>query len=149
METQTYTTKSEEETISLGEKFAETLKKGDIVLFYGDIGVGKTEFIKGVCRYFNVSEIVTSPTFTIINQYNGINSGEQITIYHIDLYRVKDKNELDDIGLEECLYSQDSIKLVEWAENSFNIIKFINYKITIKADFENVNERLIEISKIN
>ncbi len=149
METQTYTTKSEDETIELGKKFAENLKKGDVVLFYGDIGVGKTEFIKGICKYFNVEEIVTSPTFTIINQYNGTKDGESIAIFHIDLYRVKDKKELLEIGFEECLYSADSIKLVEWSENSFEIVKFVNYRIVIKADFENVNERLIEITSEN
>ncbi len=121
METQTYTTKSEAETIELGKSFAEKLKKGDVVLFYGDIGVGKTEFIKGICKYFNVEEIVTSPTFTIINQYNGMLNGEEIAIFHIDLYRVKEKKELLEIGFEECLYSADSIKLVEWAENSSGI----------------------------
>lgn len=149
METQTYTTKSEAETIELGKSFAEKLKKGDVVLFYGDIGVGKTEFIKGICKYFNVEEIVTSPTFTIINQYNGMLNGEEIVIFHIDLYRVKEKKELLEIGFEECLYSADSIKLVEWAENSFEIVKFVNYRILIKADFENVNERLIEITSDN
>ncbi len=149
METQTYTTKSEDETIELGRKFAENLKKGDVVLFYGDIGVGKTEFIKGICKYFNVEEIVTSPTFTIINQYNGTKDGENIAIFHIDLYRVKEKKELLEIGFEECLYSADAIKLVEWAENSFEIVKFVNYRISIKADFENVNERLIEIASEN
>ncbi|MCX8054430.1 MAG: tRNA (adenosine(37)-N6)-threonylcarbamoyltransferase complex ATPase subunit type 1 TsaE [Ignavibacteria bacterium] len=149
METQTYTTKSEAETIELGKSFAEKLKKGDVVLFYGDIGVGKTEFIKGICKYFNVEEIVTSPTFTIINQYNGMLNGEEIAIFHIDLYRVKEKKELLEIGFEECLYSADSIKLVEWAENSFEIVKFVNYRILIKADFENVNERLIEITSEN
>lgn len=146
METETITTNSEEETIELGRRFARQLKKGDVVLFFGDLGSGKTEFIKGICRYFDVEEMVTSPTFTIMNQYTGKIFGEQVTIYHIDLYRIKTKQELAEIGFEECVFASDSIKLVEWAENSHHIVKFVTYKVNIKSDFDNLNERLIEIS---
>lgn len=149
MEIETITTKSEEETIELGKKFAERLTRGDVVLFFGDLGSGKTEFIKGICRYFEVEEIVTSPTFTIMNQYNGTLDDEDLSIYHIDLYRIKTKNELAEIGFEECIFSTDSIKLVEWAENSHDLVKFVNYNVRIRSDFENVNERLIEISNGN
>lgn len=145
METETITTNSEEETIELGQKFAERLKKGDVVLFFGDLGSGKTEFVKGICRFFEVDEIVTSPTFTIMNQYNGTFGDEDLQIFHIDLYRIKTKEELVQIGFEECLYSADSIKLVEWAENSHDIAKFASYTIRINSDFDNLNERLIEI----
>lgn len=147
METEKFTTNSEEETIELGKRFAERLSRGDVVLFYGDLGSGKTEFIKGICRAFEVEEIVTSPTFTIMNQYAGSLEGKDIDIYHIDLYRIKGKEELVEIGFEECIYSQDALKLVEWAENSFDIVKFSNYTVRIKADFESMNERLIEIAK--
>lgn len=149
MEIETITTKSEEETIELGKKFAERLTRGDVVLFFGDLGSGKTEFIKGICRYFEVEEIVTSPTFTIMNQYNGTLDDEDLSIYHIDLYRIKTKNELAEIGFEECIFATDSIKLVEWAENSHDLVKFVNYNVRIRSDFENVNERLIEISNSN
>lgn len=149
MEIETITTKSEEETIELGKKFAERLTRGDVVLFFGDLGSGKTEFIKGICRYFEVEEIVTSPTFTIMNQYNGTLDDEDLSIYHIDLYRIKTKNELAEIGFEECIFSTDSIKLVEWAENSHDLVKFVNFNVRIRSDFENVNERLIEISNGN
>jgi len=145
MEKVTITTQSENETIELGLKFAERLNRGDTVLFYGDLGSGKTEFIKGICRFFNVQEIVTSPTFTIMNQYLGDYIDEPITIFHIDLYRIKTKDELSDIGFEEYIFSSDTIKLIEWSENSHNLVKFIAFEVTIKSDFEDLNERLIEI----
>ncbi len=147
METETFTTHNEEETIKLGEKFASMLIKGDVVLFYGDLGAGKTEFIKGICRHFKVDEIVTSPTFTIMNQYSGLIDNQEFTIYHVDLYRIKTKDELDEIGFEDCLFSPDAIKLVEWAENANGIVKFSNYTVKIKADFDDETERLIEIIK--
>ncbi len=149
MEIETVTTKSEDETLAVAEKFAENLRRGDVVFFFGDLGSGKTEFIKGVCRFFGVEEIVTSPTFTIINQYAGKLGDDSLTIFHIDLYRIKTKEELAEIGFEECIYSPDSIKLVEWAENSHDLVKFVNYRVQIRSDFENLNERLIEISKGN
>ncbi len=145
METETFTTHSENETIELGLKFAERLKHGDTILFYGEIGSGKTEFIKGICRYFEVQEIVTSPTFTIMNQYSGRLNNDPITIFHIDLYRIKSKEELTEIGFEECVFSPDTIKLIEWSENSFNLVKFVGFEVKIKSDFDELNERLIEI----
>lgn len=149
METETYTTHSEDETIKLGRKFAEKLNRGDVVLFFGDLGSGKTEFAKGICKYYNVEEIVTSPTFTIMNQYNGSMNDDDLAIYHIDLYRIKTKRDLDEIGFEDCLFSADAIKLVEWAENAGGLVKFSNYQVKIRADFDNENERLIEISQTN
>lgn len=145
METETFSTHSEEETVELGKRFAERLRLGDVVLFYGELGAGKTEFIKGICRHFSVEEIVTSPTFTLMNQYAGHGSDSNLAIYHVDLYRIKTKQELDEIGFEDCLFAQDAIKLVEWAENANGLVKFSNYTVKIRADFDDENERLIEI----
>lgn len=146
MEVNNYTTHSEQETIELGRKFAEDLIPGDLVLFYGDLGSGKTEFIKGICEYFKVDELVTSPTFTIMNQYAGEFDDYNLPIYHVDLYRIKSKEELGEIGLQDCLFSDDAIKLIEWAEKAESLLPDTKYKVNIKFDSNDENYRIIEIS---
>ncbi len=146
MEVNNYTTLSEKETIELGRKFAEDLVPGDLVLFYGDLGSGKTEFIKGICEYFSVNELVTSPTFTIMNQYAGELNDEDLPIYHVDLYRIKSKDELGEIGLQDCLFSDDAIKLIEWAEKAHSLLPDTKYKVKIEFDPEDENKRNFKIS---
>lgn len=140
---------SEEETIALGFEFAERLVPGDSVSLFGQLGAGKTEFIKGVCKFFKVEEIVTSPTFTIINQYSGIKDNEEIVIYHIDLYRIKSQKEFEEIGFEDCLYSPDAIKLIEWADKVSGILTTSTYTVTINLNEEVEDDRIFEIEKIN
>lgn len=145
-----YTTTSEEETIELGSKFAKRLNPGDIVYLYGDLGSGKTEFIKGICEYFNVEDMVTSPTFTIMNKYIGEYRNQEIPIYHIDLYRIEQNKELNEIGFSECLYEENSIKLIEWAEKAekqLNKPSFI-VKIIPDEDKENIREIYISESEV-
>jgi tRNA threonylcarbamoyladenosine biosynthesis protein TsaE len=140
------TSNNEEDTIKIGETFAEKLKLGDIVALYGDLGAGKTEFIKGVCNYFEVKDIVTSPTFTIMNHYIGSYDGDELDIYHLDLYRIKSIEELENIGFSECIYSQDTIKLIEWAEKADNIlVENATYSIKIEQDDKEENKRTITI----
>ena len=145
MKTENYTTYSEEDTIALGKDTASRFRPGDVVAFYGDLGAGKTEFIKGVCNFFEVEEIVTSPTFTIINQYSGSLQKKDITIYHIDLYRIHKTEELDDIGFEECVHSDGSIKLIEWAEKAAEKLGKADYKIKITHSEKNEDKRLFSI----
>jgi len=143
---ESYITLSEEETINYGSKFAERLIAGDIVALYGDLGSGKTQFIKGICIHFEVEEMVTSPTFTIINQYFGKRKETEIPIYHIDLYRIKSDKELQDIGLNDFLYSKDAIVLVEWAEKAEGHLPESVYSIQISLNKNNEDERIFEIS---
>jgi len=106
--------KSAEETINAGKNFAETLKPGSILGLKGDLGTGKTQFVKGICEYFNVENVVNSPTFIIVNEYNGKSgNGQIIQIYHFDLYRLKFSSELEVIGFNEYLNSE-AIVLIEW-----------------------------------
>ncbi|MGE5479066.1 MAG: tRNA (adenosine(37)-N6)-threonylcarbamoyltransferase complex ATPase subunit type 1 TsaE [Chloroflexota bacterium] len=146
MSTEYLRSSSEEETIQLGKEFAQRLAPGDIVAFYGDLGSGKTEFVKGICRYFDVEEIVTSPTFTIMNQYTGSLDGDEVIIFHIDLYRIKKPDELVEIGFTECLNDDLAIKLIEWSEKAEfrNIQPTYSLKIKITGDDE--NERIIEVT---
>jgi tRNA threonylcarbamoyladenosine biosynthesis protein TsaE len=103
-------TESVEETLALGAAYARDLKPGDVVALDGDLGAGKTHFVKGVASAFGVAEAdVTSPTFSIIQEYRGA----QVTVYHIDAYRIEHEAELRNLGLEEVLYG-DGICLVEW-----------------------------------
>lgn len=105
-------THSVDETLALGERIAGELKAGDILLLSGDLGAGKTHFVKGVARGFGVDELhVNSPTFTLIHEYK---TG-RLPVYHIDAYRLKSEQEAVEIGIEDYLYG-DGICLVEWPE---------------------------------
>jgi tRNA threonylcarbamoyladenosine biosynthesis protein TsaE len=146
MKTEEFISLSEDETIALGFKFAEHLKVGDSVALFGDLGAGKTEFIKGICDYFNVEDIVNSPTFTIINQYHGEKNKQEIHIYHLDLYRIKSPAELSEIGFSECLHSDEIIKLIEWAEKAGDLIYKWDYSVNINLSDEDENKREIIIT---
>ena len=103
-------TNSEEETEAAGERLASTLTAGDVVLLYGDLGAGKTAFVRGLARGLGASDDdVSSPTFTLIQEYAG-----RATLYHVDLYRLEPA-EVDDLGLDDLL-SADGIVAIEWAE---------------------------------
>ncbi|MDP4117754.1 MAG: tRNA (adenosine(37)-N6)-threonylcarbamoyltransferase complex ATPase subunit type 1 TsaE [Bacillota bacterium] len=99
-----------EHTEQLGQSFAERLVPGNIVRLHGDIGVGKTVFVHGVAKYFNCASDVCSPTFAIMNVYNGT-----FPVYHFDLYRLESEDEIYEAGLYEFL-AGDGVSLVEWPE---------------------------------
>jgi tRNA threonylcarbamoyladenosine biosynthesis protein TsaE len=109
-------TKSPEETIALATSFASTLCRNDIVALVGELGSGKTQFVKGVCSYFKVHNLVSSPTFVMLHRYDGIdNRGEELLIYHFDLYKIKTMTEVLELGYEE-FFQGNGICLIEWAE---------------------------------
>ncbi|MBQ6268515.1 MAG: tRNA (adenosine(37)-N6)-threonylcarbamoyltransferase complex ATPase subunit type 1 TsaE [Bacteroidetes bacterium] len=142
-----YISKSLEDTQKIAVDFAKQINSGDTILFYGDLGVGKTEFIKSICSFFNVQQVVASPTFTIVNQYEGEKDGMPFNFFHIDLYRIKNQEELINLGFEDYLYSSEFVKLIEWSENSFNLISKYDYSIEITADDNEECTRHIKISK--
>lgn len=108
---------SPEDTFSLGEVFAKSLRPQDVVGLAGNLGTGKTQFVKGVCSYFNVSDLVNSPTFVIVNEYKGSVpvSSSRINIIHFDLFRLKSINDFQNIGIENYV-NNESICLIEWSE---------------------------------
>jgi len=109
-------TGSEEETIAFGRTIAGELRRGEPVLFIGDLGAGKTRLIKGICSFFGVREQVTSPTFILLNEYKGKDgSGAPLAVHHFDLYRIRSIEEIMDLGYEEFFFG-DGIALVEWGE---------------------------------
>lgn len=104
--------RSEAETTASGERLAASLRPGDVLLLYGQLGAGKTAFVRGLARGLGApAEDVSSPTFTLIQEYAGFRA----TLYHVDLYRVE-PHEVEDLGLEE-LVSGDGIVAIEWAEH--------------------------------
>lgn len=103
-------TASEEETSAAGERLGAALQAGAVVLLHGDLGAGKTAFVRGLARGLGApDEEVTSPTFTIVQEYPG-----RVTLYHVDLYRLEER-EVDDLGLEELVLG-DGVVAIEWAE---------------------------------
>jgi tRNA threonylcarbamoyladenosine biosynthesis protein TsaE len=103
-------TDNEDETSAAGERLASPLHSGDVILLYGELGAGKTAFVRGLARGLGAPEAdVSSPTFTIIQEYAG-----RLTLYHVDLYRLEPK-EVGDLGLDE-LVSADGVVAIEWAE---------------------------------
>ena len=103
-------TSSEDETSAAGERLGAALQAGAVVLLYGDLGAGKTAFVRGLARGLGApDEEVTSPTFTIVQEYPG-----RVTLYHVDLYRLEER-EVDDLGLEELVLGE-GIVAIEWAE---------------------------------
>jgi tRNA threonylcarbamoyladenosine biosynthesis protein TsaE len=134
----TVISRSVEETRKLGGKFAVGLSVNDIVSVYGELGAGKTQFIKGICTSLGVKQVVNSPTFIIVNEY----SSKRIKrIFHFDLYRIKTLNELYDIGFDDYLSSEGLI-LIEWPELVESILPESTKKVRLsnKSEIENMRE---------
>lgn len=110
-----YITHSREETIAVAKSFAANLQGGDVVLLSGELGAGKTTFTKGIALALGITEPVTSPTFTIIKEYEG----KELNLYHMDMYRLS--GDLTELGLEEYLGNEKGICVIEWcAVNDFH-----------------------------
>jgi tRNA threonylcarbamoyladenosine biosynthesis protein TsaE len=101
-----------EKTAEFAAEFARTLQPGDVLAFYGDLGSGKTFFVKALCRYFATEQEPTSPTFTIINEYL---LPDNLYIYHFDFYRLEHDAELTNLGLDDYFYNEH-LCLIEWAD---------------------------------
>ncbi len=137
---QSFTTNSEFETIKAGERFSMRLSHRDVVAFFGELGAGKTCFIKGICKGLGVHEHVASPSFTIMNEYQGVG----IKIFHFDFYRIKTIPELREIGFDEYIYD-DGVCLIEWADRVKELLPPKRFNINMKlGSSENLREITIE-----
>ncbi len=118
------------ETEKIAKKFAQKLKVGDVVAFFGELGAGKTAFVKGVAEYFNVDTQTSSPTFTIVNEYNG-----DVDLYHFDAYRLENVDESNLDWLDDYFFGE-GICLIEWAENIRGILPegYIKVEISKSSD---------------
>ena len=136
----TFHTHSAEETTDLGRQLAAELRPGSVVLLRGDLGAGKTTMVKGIAEGFKAAEAeaVTSPTFTLIHEYRG----PEVTLYHIDLYRIDTQRELDTLALDD-LMEPNTILLIEWGEK---FERFRNERdVEIAIEQNGGDNRLIKI----
>ena len=101
-----------EDTARFANEYAATIREGDVICLYGDLGAGKTTFTKALCLALGFAGEVTSPTFTLCNEYSG-----RMPIYHFDMYRLKSPSEAIDSGLDEILRAGNGVCIVEWPEN--------------------------------
>ena len=123
-----YISNSEEETRRAAAEIAAGLKPGDVIALNGDLGAGKTAFVKGIAEYFSCEDDVTSPTFTLVNEYGG-----DVCIYHFDVYR------LENPSIEECdwmddYFFGDGICIIEWADNIKSVLPADSIRIDILKD---------------
>ena len=139
---ETYISKNEQDTVDFAEKFASSLSIGDIIVLTGELGSGKTKFVQGVLKYFNMEDEISSPTFTIVNEYT---SGKA-NVYHFDVYRLEDSYEFYAMGGDE--YFSKGICLIEWGEMIEDILPKPYIKIIFSKDEENSNYRKLEILKV-
>ncbi|MEI3245417.1 MAG: tRNA (adenosine(37)-N6)-threonylcarbamoyltransferase complex ATPase subunit type 1 TsaE [Lachnospiraceae bacterium] len=132
-----------EDTFTIGKKLAETVRPGEIYTLNGDLGVGKTVFTKGLAAGLGIKEPVTSPTFTILQEYE---SG-RLPLYHFDVYRIGDPEEMDEIGYEDYFYGR-GICLIEWAELIEELIPEEAFAVYIEKDLDKgLDYRRIRIEK--
>ena len=138
-----YITKSEEETIIISHELAKGLKGGDVICLYGDLGVGKTVFKRGVCTFLGTDDYINSPTFTIVNEYEA----KDFDIFHFDMYRIEDPYELTEIGFDEYL-NKGGICIIEWPENIYDELpsRRIDVKIE-RVSFDDETQRRITIAE--
>ena len=133
---------SELETKLIGKKFAESLKKDDVVVLSGELGAGKTKFTEGILQFFGLDGDISSPTFNIVNEY----SNEYINLYHFDVYRLEDVDEFFAIGGDE--YFERGICIIEWGELIKDALPKNYIEVTFSRDFDDDDKRQIIIENV-
>ena len=136
-----FVTHSAEETTELGRQLAAELKPGSVVLLRGELGAGKTTMVKGIAEGFRAADAgaVTSPTFTLIHEYRG----PEITLYHIDLYRIDTPRELDTLAIDD-LIDKNTILLIEWGEKFARFVRERDVEIAI--EHRGGDDRVVKIA---
>ena len=135
-----YISNSVEETKNFAKTFASKLKNGDVVCFKGNLGAGKTQFVQGVANYFDIKENVISPTFNILLQYDA----KDITLFHFDLYRLEEEEQLEDIAFYETLES-NGISFIEWSEKFPNALPDSYYEVNIEKMSDSSRKITVDI----
>ena len=128
---------SPKETRAIAKEIARGLAPGSVLSLTGDLGAGKTEFVKGLAKGLGMDDPVTSPTFTLVHEYRG----PRVTLYHLDLYRLNSEKELDEIGFDDCL-SAGGICAVEWG--SKYPARLPKGYLEIRLTIDENNERIVE-----
>jgi tRNA threonylcarbamoyladenosine biosynthesis protein TsaE len=129
-----FTTESGADTIEVGRKLARLLKPPQLLLLRGDLGTGKTTLVKGIAEALDAADAgeVTSPTFTLIHEYDGAQDGHAVKLYHLDVYRLEGERQLETLGLDDLL-TPDALVLVEWGDKFKSIRKRATGEILITS----------------
>ena len=129
-----FTTESGAETVEAGRKLAQLLTPPQLLILSGDLGTGKTTLVKGIAEALDAAEAdeVTSPTFTLIHEYDGARDGQPVKLFHLDVYRLEGERQLETLGLDELL-TPDALVLVEWGEKFKSIRKKATGEIVIAS----------------
>ena len=135
-------TNNSKETEDIGKRLASKLKGNEIIAFYGDLGAGKTTFIRGIANFFGMEDMVSSPTFAIVHEYY---ENDDFKIYHFDMYRINSYEDLESTGFFD--YVEKGVILIEWSENIESYLPEGVIKINISKCSE--EKRLIDIEGIN
>lgn len=139
-----FETHSFEETVALGKRFGKILKPGDVICLSGDLGTGKTALTNGIAKALGIDSYITSPTFTLVNEYQG-----KYPLYHFDVYRIADPEEMFDIGFDEYINSE-GITIIEWGEQIKEILPGEIITVVIRKNLEkglDVREISIEFTE--
>jgi tRNA threonylcarbamoyladenosine biosynthesis protein TsaE len=129
-----FTTQSGADTIEVGRKLADLLKPPQLLLLRGELGTGKTTLVKGIAQALDAADPdeVTSPTFTLIHEYEGTQHGKPVRLFHLDVYRIEGERQLETLGLDELL-TDNSLVLVEWGEKFKSLVKRATGEIVITS----------------
>jgi tRNA threonylcarbamoyladenosine biosynthesis protein TsaE len=129
-----FTTHSDADTIEVGRKLAKLLKPPQLLILRGDLGTGKTTLVKGIAEALDAAEAdeVTSPTFTLVHEYDGTQNGKPVKLFHLDVYRLEGDRQLETLGLDELL-KDNALVLVEWGEKFKSIKKKSTGEIAITS----------------
>lgn len=136
------TTHSADETQALGQKLASRLAPGDVIAYFGDLGAGKTAFTRGLAQGLGITDPVTSPTYTIVNEY----LGGRLPLFHFDMYRLSSADDLFDIGWEDYL-DRGGVCAVEWSENVADALERDTVRVDIRRGGEE-SRRVISVEPV-
>ena len=140
MERRELITNSVAETENYAEQLATNFSGGEVLLLHGDLGAGKTHFVKGLAKGLGIDDVITSPTFALHNSYEG-----RLTLNHFDFYRIEDSEEIAILGLNEFFYDKRAVAAIEWSENVKDLLP--QHCINITIDKLDDNTRKISIVK--
>jgi tRNA threonylcarbamoyladenosine biosynthesis protein TsaE len=132
--------------MDLGAELGRRLRSGDVVALHGPLGAGKTTLVKGIARSLRIDDPITSPSFTLIAEYDGVLEGKPIVLYHIDLYRIGHPREIEDLGIEEIM-GGCGICIIEWAEKAEDFLP--EATIHVKIDLLDGDKRSLEMGGLS
>ena len=138
MKTRKFVSHSALDTQRFAEKLAATLNGGETILLMGEMGAGKTHFVKGLAKGLGIDEVITSPTFALHNSYQG-----RLTLNHFDFYRIEDSEEVAILGLDEFFYDKHAVAAIEWSENIKDLLPKQRVSVTIDKIDENTRKIII------